>query len=503
MVKYRIKIAIKFLAFVLVTCSCVSFVNELLKPKYYYTQTYPATNTYTDFYHLEKQSVDVLFFGSSHAVCTLDPQVIYDNYGITSYNLGCEQQSIVISYYWLREALKYQTPKVIILDTYMLHKYMDAYVYNGMNCSEASVRKAMDCMRFSPLKWEAGKVIEEIDPTQSRLSFSLLNIRFNTRWQSLDEDDYIEEVMVDHGAIKGFTVLGGSNPELSYVPFKDSEVQGVEPEPMVETSETYLDKIVELCKEENIQLILVNVPCKESMARYKSTKEYAEAHDIPFYDFNEEILYNKINYNASENLLNHPNYLGAEKISLYLGNLLASEYGVLSREDKSYDLSRELYEHKIYNVKLAEITDACQYLDALNNDKYSIFIFAPTAYTACLNDDIMNRIFALGFTTDLRRIKDGTHYCGVKDSDGIAENLSEDDIYLSGSIRGGLTTYSFRVDTSFVHTGYHTYSMKVDGIECGNQNPGLDIVVYDNDLKSIVEKVNINTNTPELSITRY
>lgn len=336
MMKLRIKIAIKFVVFCAITFLCFNTVNEWLKPEYYYTQAWPTTNTYKDFYKLEKNSVDVLLFGSSHAVSTLNPQVIYDNYGITSYNLGCEQQSLVVTYYWLREALKYQSPKAVVLDTYMLHKYTDSYVYNDMNCREGTLRKAMDSMRLSPLKWEAGKVIEEIDPTQSGLSFSLLNIRYHTRWTSLGEGDYTENSMIDHGGVKGFTVLGGTGDYI-YVPFSDADAMNSEPEEMVETSIVYLDKVVQLCEDEGIQLILVKIPCGEPAGRYRSNKEYADAHNLPYYDFNEVRLYNEIGYNSAENLLSHPNYLGAEKVSNYLGNLLLNEYEIEPRKDASYE----------------------------------------------------------------------------------------------------------------------------------------------------------------------
>ena len=172
-IKAKAKLFVKFISFVLITCLCVGVVNSWLKPKYYYTYAWPSTNTFQDFYALEKDSVDVLFFGSSHAVSSLNPQVVYDTYGITSYNLGSEQQSLVVSYYWLREALKYQSPKAVIIDTYMLHKFSDSYVYNDMNCSESAVRKAMDNMRLSPLKWEAAQTIAKTDPAQYPLPLPL------------------------------------------------------------------------------------------------------------------------------------------------------------------------------------------------------------------------------------------------------------------------------------------------------------------------------------------
>ena len=497
----KAKLFIKFISFVLVTCLCVSVVNEWLKPKYYYNDVWPSTNTFKDFYKLEKNSVDVLFFGSSHAVSSLNPQVIYDTYGITSYNLGSEQQSLVVTYYWLREALKYQSPKAVVIDTYMIHKFSDAYVYNDMNCSEAAVRKAMDNMRLSPLKWEAAQTIAKTDPTQDSLSYIFPNIRYHSRWTSLGEDDFTQASMVDHGGTKGFTVMDGSDPNLEYTPFYDEDAANVNPDIMMEPSKTFLGKTIDLCREKGIQVILINIPCAESIERYRSTKDFADSYGVPYYDFNEASLYYEIGYNASEDLLSHPNYHGAEKISLYIGKLLSEEYGIAPREDASYDASRQLYQHKLENLHLAATTDIYQYLPLLSQDRHSIFIFAPTAFSACIDENLMNTLFSLGFATELREVRDGTHYCAVKDSSSTIEQLTEEDLQFSGAIRNGLTSYSFVVDTANMTS--KTYKMTIDGADCSGIRTGLNFVIYDNEQKSIIDRVNFDTTSEELTATRY
>ena len=83
-----------------VLCVILHCINKILTPKYLYEDTWPTTATYTEFYKLEDNSVDVFFLGSSNAAAGFIPQELYNNYGITSYNLGCEQQSMLISYYW-------------------------------------------------------------------------------------------------------------------------------------------------------------------------------------------------------------------------------------------------------------------------------------------------------------------------------------------------------------------------------------------------------------------
>lgn len=490
----KIKIAIKFALFVLITMFCVNTVNEWLKPGTFYNEKWPSTNTYEDFYALKRDSVDVLILGSSHAVSAINPQIIYDNYGITSYNLGSEQQSLVVSYFWLREALKTQSPKTVILDTYMLHKFSDGYVYNNMNCGEGAVRKAMDYMRLSPLKWEAAKTIEKIDPSQSALSFILTNIRYHTRWMELSENDFTKGNMISHGGIKGYTVMEGSNENLSYVPFSDANADESDVENMVETSREYLDKIAALCAMENIQLILVNIPCNESVRRYVSTKEYANENNIPYYDFNEEKLYEEIAYNASEDLLSHPNYKGAEKISDYIGSLLSTVYDVTAREDSSYEDSRLLYNHKVENAKLKEIRDINQYIDKINNDNYSVFIFGAIDFSECVDDETIQGLKRLGFSLESQDVKSGTHYCAVKDRGKITEKITDDDIQLTGAIRDGLTTYSYMIDTTNMLPMCHIFSLKIDGQEYGSSDKGLKFVIYDNEMKSVVDTVNFDKN---------
>jgi len=80
----KMKVFVRFILFLMVTLLCIGVTEKLLTPKYYYTDKWPTTTTYSDFYRLNKNSADVLFFGSSHAVSAFNPQELYDRYGITS-----------------------------------------------------------------------------------------------------------------------------------------------------------------------------------------------------------------------------------------------------------------------------------------------------------------------------------------------------------------------------------------------------------------------------------
>lgn len=68
-------------------------------------------NIVLPFYDEPKNTLDVIFIGSSHVMCSVYPMELYDRYGIASYVFASSAQLLPQSYYQLKEALRYQTPK--------------------------------------------------------------------------------------------------------------------------------------------------------------------------------------------------------------------------------------------------------------------------------------------------------------------------------------------------------------------------------------------------------
>lgn len=56
--------------------------------------------------------------GSSHSFVNFNNGTLYEEYGIASYDLGGSLQPMWNSYYDLKEALKTQTPELIVLEGY-------------------------------------------------------------------------------------------------------------------------------------------------------------------------------------------------------------------------------------------------------------------------------------------------------------------------------------------------------------------------------------------------
>ena len=139
----------------LILCILLHAADQMLVLKGVENRYYSAASTYGGFYHMRKNTVDVLFLGTSNTYCAFSPDELYRRYGIRSYNLAGSQQSMLTSYYWLEEALRTQKPKAVVLDVFYAF-------YNTGN--EGSFHKAFDFMRWSDIKVRALGDLYEYNP---------------------------------------------------------------------------------------------------------------------------------------------------------------------------------------------------------------------------------------------------------------------------------------------------------------------------------------------------
>ncbi len=66
-----------------------------------------------------KNSIDVLFLGSSHVLCGINPLIIWNEQQITSYSLATNAQMPYASLMLARLSQDFQKPKLIVLDEYV------------------------------------------------------------------------------------------------------------------------------------------------------------------------------------------------------------------------------------------------------------------------------------------------------------------------------------------------------------------------------------------------
>ncbi len=315
--------------------------SVILEPKFYNDKAIATTVTFRSFYAMQEDTVDVLFAGSSHAVCGFSPQYLYDHYGIRSFNLGSDEQNLITTYYWLNEALKYQKPSAVVLDTVMC---FDLDLDGSFNINEPSVRKAIDPMKLSANKINAVNDFVRINPSESKLSYFITALRFHERWKHLEYYDLhlFEKQSYD---MKGYSLLTTRTEPYDYHPFI---VETDEQSSMVPLMKEYLVKITQLCADNNITLILVKTPCYQaSYAKYNTVSLYAAENGLQYYDYNLKELYDQIDFRFADDMSDpgHANVWGAEKLTGHIGRILAES--VSPAEDSQWIQSRDYYYSKM------------------------------------------------------------------------------------------------------------------------------------------------------------
>lgn len=483
----NMRFALKIVAFLVLIVTVLNITNTVLCPKYFYNQDWPTTSTFAGFYDMEENSIDVLFFGSSHCVSAFSPQEIYENYGLRSYNLASEQQNMLVSYYWLKEALRFQTPKVVVVDTYFAFPFMGGSY--ALNSDEPTIRKAIDAMHWSRVKVDAVHDICEYDSQQSKMSYYFKNIRFHTRWLGLNEEDFTYPEMYAHTELKGYSMLSNHGNNETYIPFeKGSSDSYLYMEPLMQL---YLDKIVETCKENNIKLILVKTPTTDGIIeRYNTTCEYALQNGIEYYDFNEKELYDEISYDyAADNQDDsHANLWGGKKISNYIAKLILEKYNVEPVEDKQWEDCREFYAHAIKNAELKYVKNLNEYFSELLDDKYTVFIALQGDNTIISNDKVQQQLEHIGVSRKLLDQSQDSFYAVISEN-GVKEAASCEMLNYTESFREGRSNYSIiSAGSGCGNIG----SIVIDGVEYSLNQPGLNVVIYDNIYRKVIDSVCFN-----------
>ena len=481
----------KFLLAVVFLCtlfSCLYYINWLMKPKYYSCNSrWPSTETYNGFYNMKKNTIDVLFLGSSVAVNNFCPQKIYNDYGIRSYNLGSEQQSIILSYFWLKEALRYQKPKVVVLEGRFLWNW---HPESPLNTTEGLTRKCIDPMRLSLLKMEAINAICEIDRKQTIISYYLTNFRFHTRWKYLGENDFITK---SDSIQKGWW-FGEDGFDRKYKPLNNVNVGKVKSVTKQKVMEDYLIKIKDLCKQNNIKLITVILPQRGyNEGKYIFYHDICKKHGIDCLDLNLKKYYTEICKNPDkENVLGHGNFKGNMRISAFIGKLLNDKFGVKGVKDLQYENARYALRRIEKNFRISEITQIDDYLRHIKDNRYSIFISAKDDAANRMKNSTKLLLKELGFkqkwdkATMFRK-----SYIAVKTDDGITES-SGGVLDIEGRFRNKNEKYKIK-SSGYKDKGGAKSSINIKGKEYAKNSRGLNFVIYDNDLQKVIDSVCFDT----------
>lgn len=374
-----------------------------------------------EFYKEKSNSIDVIFFGSSHMFVNINPNVLWREYGIASFDLGGSVQPLWNTYYYLKEAFKTQNPSLVVVDC-----------FGAVGCTDEYIDHSRIIKNNFGLKLSSDK-IESIKVSSSRemwADYMLEYPTFHSRYTDITKSDFQSGKAVDYidyNCWKGMFPFYNRTEQIR----PNVEIMSGKAD-LTDKNEKYLRKIIELAHKHNVPIVLIVAPYvlnNEEMKIYNRISEIANEYDIDYINFN--YYYDKIGLNFSTDYgdKGHMNYLGNEKFSKYLGEYLKSEHDIPDRRNNenyiSYDEMLSYYEQLIYDKQLMEKNDLESYLEELQNNNYIVVISAIGNYRNISNyNDIRRMLLNCGI--DLNKesgngvwtVKSGKILSASQDADG-------------------------------------------------------------------------------------
>lgn len=290
---------------------CGLFVGMMQRTTYVFREK-ENTAMHDRFMALERDSVDIVFVGTSHQFCSISTDILYSDYGINSFMMATSGQTLPMTYYAVLEAIKYQHPRTIIMEVVYCH-------HDFKTIMPEMTHMFTDGMALGKIKKLA---VEDLAEPEEQLYYLYELGFYHDRWKELTEIDFQSNLVSERNSF--FSNEVQPNWEIPVVDRSETE-------PMPETARVYMDKIVNACKENDVELILyvapfnsvdTTEPAIEGLFRsqriYNGIEQYAKEQGVAFYNLFYEL--DEIGFNWEKDFMDtqHCNYAGQEKITLHM-----------------------------------------------------------------------------------------------------------------------------------------------------------------------------------------
>ena len=306
-------LAVKMLVFVGMLVPAVVFMGN----RYSVASTENKINTYNqsrwnEFYALPKDSLDIVFLGSSHSYCTFDPEIIDNRLGTSSYQLGMPLQHMDSTYYTMREVYNYQKPKLAVVE-----------VYWDMMDDEFELTQAGYLFQVMKNKELERDYIKEVFPAGEKLRYSTSAFRYQADYFAYRTAELKKSVEAKYNVSmpatqkqqgeekyrsKGYTYCNYNMlPDEFDKTNQFKNLDGAKWK-INETQVQYLKKLTKFCRDNGTEVIFVTAPVANVSMEY--IKNYNKIHDT-INGIAEEMQVRYVDYNyvnGENNLLKNENF---------------------------------------------------------------------------------------------------------------------------------------------------------------------------------------------------
>lgn len=317
-----------------------------------------------------RDSIDTVFIGNSDIYRAISPVDLFHQTGITSAIAGRPNKQLSEVPGDIRDILRYQNPKTIVLETDCMFSGTNPGFKKGISPLEAEAAK-VDVAGQAPSKATDADVAGQApskatNATQQNifakckallqegdsaflaaLNYKFPLVKYHDNWKHLKLTTFLQPRGKYHFSNKG---MAYANTVKAY-PFGNEYMQlsGGKHAMLSEEKLDQFQKIYDLCDRNGIRLVLLTVPSANTWNKGKSdtVKQLAKKYDLTYYDYNRQLPAGFDWATDSKDGGNHLNYTGASAVTKDLAKKLTDDLTMnptsLTKEQKQQ--WKKDYEH--------------------------------------------------------------------------------------------------------------------------------------------------------------
>lgn len=335
-----------------------------------------------------RDSIDTVFIGNSDIYRAISPVDLFQQTGITSAIAGRPNKQLSEVPGDIRDILRYQNPKTIVLETDCMFSGTNPGFKKGISPLEAEAAK-VDVAGQTPSKATdadvAGQAPSKATNTDvagqatskatnapqqnifakckallqegdsaflAALNYKFPLVKYHDNWKHLKLTTFLQPRGKYHFSNKG---MAYANTVKAY-PFGNEYMQlsGGKHAMLSEEKLDQFQKIYDLCDRNGIRLVLLTVPSANTWNKGKSdtVKQLAKKYDLTYYDYNRQLPAGFNWVTDSKDGGNHLNYAGASAVTKDLAKKLTDDLTMnptsLTKEQKQQ--WKKDYEHFHKNI---------------------------------------------------------------------------------------------------------------------------------------------------------
>lgn len=301
------------LVFLTLAVVMLTGISYILRP----TDRAMNRSVFTGFYAEEENSLDVVTLGSSAIYRFFNNPYLWEEFGITSYNMATSTQQVNVADNLMKEVLKTQKPKVFVVETRQFVK-----VREEEDLEDVYYRRVTDNLNYS---LDRIRLINEVETDwEKRFQLYFDIISYHGEWENV-----------------GFQRLGNFDNKsvqklkgwesLVYVkeikkPNIDSDI---DPKPIEPELEEELIKLMDFAKENEIEILFVATPwriSKDRQAKNIYLGNVIRENGFEFLDCNQYMDEIGVDFSTDYYDPSHMNVWGSEKVTKFIGQYLKDNY---------------------------------------------------------------------------------------------------------------------------------------------------------------------------------